>query len=82
MLNSYEKRLMRVLEYIHANPAGDLSLDTLADVAKRCGYPAAQSFTRLVFPNRMELRSAALYTSPHKGLRRPSAKVSMTRRRG
>jgi AraC family transcriptional regulator len=92
MSNSYEKRLMRVLEYIHANPAGDLSLDTLADVAamsrfhwhrvfhamtgetcaqatrrirlhraacwlvqtddavavvaKRCGYPSAQSFTR------------------------------------
>ena len=33
MANSYEKRLMRVLEYIHANPAGDLSLDRLADVA-------------------------------------------------
>lgn len=92
MPNSYEKRLMRVLEYIHANPAGDLSLDTLADVAamsrfhwhrvflamtgetcaqatrrirlyrgagwlvqtgdpvaevaRRCGYPSAQSFTR------------------------------------
>ncbi|WP_456388736.1 AraC family transcriptional regulator [Profundibacter sp.] len=92
MPNSYENRLMRVLEYIHANPAGDLSLDTLADVAamsrfhwhrvflamtgetcaqairrmrlyraacwlvqtddpvadvaKRCGYPTAQSFTR------------------------------------
>lgn len=92
MPNSYEKRLMRVLEYIHANPAGDLSLDALADVAamsrfhwhrvfqamtgetcakatrrirlyraacwlietddpvakvaKRCGYPNAQSFSR------------------------------------
>lgn len=33
MPNSYEKRLIRVLEYIHANPAGDLSLDALADVA-------------------------------------------------
>jgi len=33
MAGSYEKRLMRVLEYIHANPAGDLSLDKLADVA-------------------------------------------------
>lgn len=33
MSNSYEKRLMRVLEYIHANPAGDLSLDKLADIA-------------------------------------------------
>lgn len=89
---SYEKRMMRVLDYIHANPAGDLSLDTLADVAamsrfhwhrvfvamtgetcaqatrrirlyraacwlienddpvaevaKRCGYPTVQSFSR------------------------------------
>ena len=92
MPNLYEKRMLRVLAYIHANPAGDLSLDTLADVAamsrfhwhrvfqamtgetcaqatrrirlhraacwlvqtddtiaqvaKRCGYPSAQSFTR------------------------------------
>lgn len=92
MPNTYEKRMLRVLAYIHANPAGDLSLDTLADVAamsrfhwhrvfqamtgetcaqatrrirlhraacwlvqtddtiaqvaKRCGYPSAQSFTR------------------------------------
>ncbi|WP_166416863.1 AraC family transcriptional regulator [Cochlodiniinecator piscidefendens] len=29
----YEKRILRVLEYIHDNPAGDLSLDQLADVA-------------------------------------------------
>lgn len=33
MANSYERRILRVLEYIHDNPAGDLSLDTLADVA-------------------------------------------------
>jgi len=33
LANSYEKRLLRVLEYIHDNPAGDLSLDALADVA-------------------------------------------------
>ncbi|MCR9135100.1 MAG: AraC family transcriptional regulator [Alphaproteobacteria bacterium] len=30
---SYEKRILRVLNYIHENPAGDLSLDRLADVA-------------------------------------------------
>ncbi len=29
----YETRLRRVLDHIHDNPAGDLSLDTLADVA-------------------------------------------------
>lgn len=31
--NDYENRMLRVLEHIHANPAGDLSLDALADVA-------------------------------------------------
>jgi len=33
MTNPYEARLLRVMEYIHDNPAGDLSLDALADVA-------------------------------------------------
>ncbi|MES2434919.1 MAG: AraC family transcriptional regulator [Pseudomonadota bacterium] len=33
MANTYETRLLRVLDYIHDNPAGDLSLDALADVA-------------------------------------------------
>ncbi len=33
MSKSYEKRVLRVLQYIHENPAGDLSLDALADVA-------------------------------------------------
>ncbi|SFM07208.1 AraC family transcriptional regulator [Shimia aestuarii] len=32
-MQSYEDRLMRVLRYIHDNPAEDLSLDRLADVA-------------------------------------------------
>ena len=30
---TYEDRMLRVLDYIHDNPAGDLSLDALADVA-------------------------------------------------
>ena len=30
---SYEDRILRVLAYIHDNPAGDLSLDALAEVA-------------------------------------------------
>lgn len=30
---SYEDRILRVLTYVHDNPAGDLSLDQLADVA-------------------------------------------------
>ncbi|ABF62135.1 transcriptional regulator, AraC family (plasmid) [Ruegeria sp. TM1040] len=33
MAQSYEDRILRVLRYIHDNPAGDLSLDRLADVA-------------------------------------------------
>lgn len=33
MSNPYEARILRVLDYIHDNPAGDLSLDALADVA-------------------------------------------------
>lgn len=33
MANAYENRILRVLEYIHENPADDLSLDALADVA-------------------------------------------------
>lgn len=33
MPTHYEKRILRVLQYIHENPAGDLSLDALADVA-------------------------------------------------
>jgi AraC family transcriptional regulator len=33
MSQSYEKRMLRVLQYIHDNPAGDMSLDRLADEA-------------------------------------------------
>ncbi|WP_068114297.1 AraC family transcriptional regulator [Tropicimonas marinistellae] len=33
MANHYEKRILRVLEHMHTNPAGDLSLDALAEVA-------------------------------------------------
>ncbi len=33
MSNAYEKRIIRVLEYIYQNTDGDLSLDKLADVA-------------------------------------------------
>ncbi|MDB5659591.1 MAG: AraC family transcriptional regulator [Cypionkella sp.] len=33
MANNYETRMIRVLDYIHDNPAGDLSLDAMADVA-------------------------------------------------
>ncbi len=31
--HQYERRMLRVLDHIHANPGGDMSLDTLADIA-------------------------------------------------
>jgi AraC family transcriptional regulator len=33
MSHAYEKRLLRVISHIYANPGGDLSLDALADIA-------------------------------------------------
>lgn len=33
MTASYERRIHRVIDHIHDNPAGDLSLDALADIA-------------------------------------------------
>ena len=33
MAGDYERRLRRVVDHIHDNPDGDLSLDRLADVA-------------------------------------------------
>lgn len=33
MSSAYERRILRVLDYIYDNPAGDLSLDQLADIA-------------------------------------------------
>lgn len=33
MAGQYESRMLRVMDYIHKNPAGDLSLDQLADIA-------------------------------------------------
>ncbi len=33
MASAYEKRIIRVLDYIHDNPDADLSLDVLADIA-------------------------------------------------
>jgi AraC family transcriptional regulator len=38
MTNPNEKRLLRVLDHIHDNAAGDLSLDTLSDIAAMSRY--------------------------------------------
>ena len=47
MTHSYETRLRRVLRYIHDNPAGDLSLDALADVAALSRFHWHRIFTEM-----------------------------------
>jgi AraC family transcriptional regulator len=92
MANTYEKRLTRVLDYIHDNPAGDLSLDQLADVAALSRFHFHRVFhammgeTAAVVVRRMRLYrvSVALVQSPEsltriaKTLGYPSA-ASLTR---
>ncbi|PIE08332.1 MAG: AraC family transcriptional regulator [Rhodobacterales bacterium] len=43
-MNSYEDRLLRVIAYIQADPAGDMSLDRLADVAALSRFHFARVF--------------------------------------
>ena len=52
MSQSYELRVLGVLRYIYKNPAGDLSLDALADVAtmSRIHCHRAVSYTHLTLP--------------------------------
>lgn len=45
MAQSYEARLMRVLDYVYTNLDGDLSLDTLADVAALSRFHFHRVFT-------------------------------------
>ena len=45
MANDYEKRLLRVLDYVYDNLDGDLSLDTLADVAALSRFHFHRVFT-------------------------------------
>ncbi len=47
MANDYEKRLMRVLDHVYANLGGDLSLDTLADVAALSRFHFHRVFTAM-----------------------------------
>ncbi len=47
MANGYEKRLMRVLDHVYANLDGDLSLDTLADVAALSRFHFHRVFTAM-----------------------------------
>jgi len=64
MANDYEKRLMRVLDHVHANLDGDLSLDTLADVAALSRFHFHRVFTAMtgetvaVFIRRVRLHRA------------------------
>ncbi len=63
---SYEQRLLRVIEYMHANPGGDMSLDTLADVAAMSRfhwhrvYRAAMGETCAQTVKRIRLHQAAV----------------------
>jgi AraC family transcriptional regulator len=66
MATDYEKRLNRVVEYIHDNPAGDLSLDALADVAALSRfhfhrvYAAMTGETAATTVRRMRMHRAAV----------------------
>jgi AraC family transcriptional regulator len=48
MANDYEKRLQRVVDHIHDNPTGDLSLDALADVAALSRFHFHRVYTAVV----------------------------------
>ncbi|SMX45353.1 AraC family transcriptional regulator [Actibacterium lipolyticum] len=48
MQSDYEKRMLRVLRYIHENPEGDLSLDVLADVAAMSRFHWHRVFTSMM----------------------------------
>lgn len=48
MANDYERRLQRVVDHIHDNPAGDLSLDALADVAALSRFHFHRVYTAVV----------------------------------
>ena len=48
MANEYERRLQRVVDHIHDHPAGDLSLDALADVAALSRFHFHRVYTAVV----------------------------------
>lgn len=47
MANDYERRLLRVLDHVYANLDGDLSLDTLADMAAFSRFHFHRVFTAM-----------------------------------
>ena len=66
MANDYEKRLLRVLDHVNDNLDGDLSLDTLADVAALSRFHFHRVFTSVTgetvayFIRRVRLHRAAM----------------------
>lgn len=66
MSNDYERRMRRVVDHIHDNPSGDLSLDALADVAALSRfhfhrvYAAIAGETATSTVRRMRLHRAAV----------------------
>lgn len=61
MTNTYEARLIRVLDYIHDNPAGDLSLDALADVAALSRFHFHRVFHALMGETAAAVRRMRMY---------------------
>ncbi|MAM61947.1 AraC family transcriptional regulator [Maritimibacter sp. UBA3975] len=66
MANDYEKRLLRVLDHVYDNLDGDLSLDTLAEVAALSRFHFHRVFTAVTgetlayFIRRVRLHRAAM----------------------
>jgi len=66
MAQDYERRLARVIDHIHDNPGGDLSLDALADVAALSRFhfhrvfQAMTGMTAATLVRRMRLHRAAV----------------------
>lgn len=66
LANDYEQRLIRVLDYVHDNLDGDLSLDALADVAALSRFHFHRVFTGItgepiaVFIRRVRLHRAGI----------------------
>ncbi|MGB3279667.1 MAG: AraC family transcriptional regulator [Pseudorhodobacter sp.] len=68
MAADYEKRMLRVQTYIHDNPSGDMSLDTLADVA---------ALSRFHFQRTYRLLSGETATQTVKRIRMHRASVAL-----
>ncbi len=67
MANDHENRLMRILDHIHDHPAGDLPLDTLADVAACIRFHRHRA-CRAVTGKTAARHAVLAFTGPYAGL--------------